>query len=267
MIYGIWCVHFLFSKNRLSKILFSNPFPKKNGQIVNLKNLDLYLIRRIHPECGFYGFLIRFWICPKNAKSVFRFGKPDLDFPKKTHPKCRYFYLSVHLVVELSSNIMRGNWGFSWWPKTALLWQTTKNQYLVGMDQAVDTLRNTVSILVYGLSMVLKRNHESVQTVHKCDCLHCTRISAHLRSFTCGRTLSGSLSKDVLSHARQPEVRRIFFNMLWRCQVWNAKGVFSHTDDLSEILSKSTAQECKRCTSGWLASLKSLSTVNSWTDY
>ena len=85
----------------------------------------------------------------------------------------------------------------------------------------------------------------------------------HLRSFTCGRTLSGSLSEGVLSDARQPEVRRIFFNMLWRCQVWNAKGVFSHTDDLSKILSKSTAQECKRCTSGWLASLKSFSTVNS----
>ena len=54
--------------------------------------------------------------------------------------------------------------------------------------------------------------------------------------------------------------------MLWRCQVWNAKGVFSHTDDLSEKFRKFNAQECrglKRCTSGWLASLKSLSTVNS----
>ena len=120
---------------------------------------------------------------------------------------------------------------------------------------------------VYSLSMVLKRNQERVQTVHKSDCLHCTRISAHLRSFTCGRTLSGSLSKGVLSDARQPEVRRIFFNMLWRCQVWNDKGVFSHTDDLSEILSKTAAQECKRSTSVWLASLKSLSTVNHWTDF
>ena len=59
----------------------------------------------------------------------------------------------------------------------------------------------------------------------------------------------------------------IFFNMLWRCQVWNDKGVFSHTDDLSEILSKTAAQECKRSTSVWLASLKSLSTVNHWTDF
>ena len=83
---------------------------------------------------------------PKNAKFVFGFGNPDLDFPKKTHPKCRYFYLSVHVVVELSSNIKRGNWGFRWWPKNALLWQIKSNQNLVGMDQAVDTLRNTVSI-------------------------------------------------------------------------------------------------------------------------
>ena len=113
---------------------------------MNLKNPDLDLIRRIHPERGFYGFMIRFWICPKNAKYVFGFGNPHLDFPKETHPKSRYFYLSVHVVVELSSNIMRGNWGFRWWPKNALLWQITSNQNLGGMDQAVDTLRNTVSI-------------------------------------------------------------------------------------------------------------------------
>ena len=89
-------------------------------------------------------------------KSVFGFGNPDWDFPKRTHPKCRYFYLSVHVVVELSTNIMRENWGFRWWPKNALLWQISRNQNLVGMDQArsrisapdqaVDTLRNTVSI-------------------------------------------------------------------------------------------------------------------------
>ena len=53
---------------------------------MNLKNPDLDLIRRIHPECGFYRFMIRFWICPKNAKSVFGSRNPDLDFPQKTHP-------------------------------------------------------------------------------------------------------------------------------------------------------------------------------------
>ena len=58
--YGICCVPFLF-KNRLSQKLFSNPFPK-TAQIVNRKNPDLELMRRIHPECGFYGLMIRFWI-------------------------------------------------------------------------------------------------------------------------------------------------------------------------------------------------------------
>ena len=53
---------------------------------MNLKNPDLDLIRRIRRECGFYGFMIRFWICPpKNAKSAFGFGNPDLDFPTKKH--------------------------------------------------------------------------------------------------------------------------------------------------------------------------------------
>ena len=37
---------------------------QKNAQIVNLKNPHLDLIRRIHPECGVYGFMIRFLICP-----------------------------------------------------------------------------------------------------------------------------------------------------------------------------------------------------------
>ena len=46
---------------------------------MNLKNPALDLIRRIHPECGFYVFMIRFWTAPKNSKSVFGFGNPDLD--------------------------------------------------------------------------------------------------------------------------------------------------------------------------------------------
>ena len=86
---------------------------------MNLKNPDMYLIRRIHPE--FLWIHDLFLDLPKkNRKSVFGFGNPHLDFPKKTHPKCSYFHLSVHVVVELSSNIMRGNWGFRWWPKNAL---------------------------------------------------------------------------------------------------------------------------------------------------
>ena len=74
-IYGVRCVPF---EKPLAKIL-----SQKNAEIVNLKNPDLDLIRRIHPECEFYGFLIRFGF----AKSVFEFGNQNLDFPKKTHPR------------------------------------------------------------------------------------------------------------------------------------------------------------------------------------
>ena len=137
---------FFLKKTACQKYFFQILF-QKNAQIVNLKNLDLYLIRGIHPECGFYGFMIRFWICPPKTQNPFLDSEiMDLDFPKKTHLKRRYFYLSVRGVVELSSNIMGGNWGFRLWPKNALLWQITRNQNLVGMDQAVDTLLNTVSI-------------------------------------------------------------------------------------------------------------------------
>ena len=48
-------VYHFCSENRLSKILFSNPFPK-NALIVNLKNRDLDLTRKFHPESGYYGF-------------------------------------------------------------------------------------------------------------------------------------------------------------------------------------------------------------------
>ena len=61
--------HFFFPKHRLSKILFQI-LSRKNAQVMNLKNPDLDLIRRVHPECG-YGFMIRFWICPKKRKSDF----------------------------------------------------------------------------------------------------------------------------------------------------------------------------------------------------
>ena len=97
---------FFFSKNRLSKIIFQI-LSQKNAQIVNLKNPDLDLIRRIHPECGFYKFMIRFWICPKTLKirfcirkSGFGFGNPYLDFPEKTHP---YIHVSSNGVSKKSN--------------------------------------------------------------------------------------------------------------------------------------------------------------------
>ena len=62
------------------KPLVKNTFQilsQKNAQIVNLKIKDLDWIRRIHPECGLYEFMIRFWICPKTLKIRFWI------FPKK----------------------------------------------------------------------------------------------------------------------------------------------------------------------------------------
>ena len=145
-----------FSKNRLSKILFSHPFPKKTLRLSISKIRICIWFEESTLSVDFMDSWSAFGFAQKNVKSVFGFGNPDWDFPKRTHPKCRYFYLSVHVVVELSTNIMRGNWGFRWWPKNALLWQISRNQNLVGMDQArsrisapdqaVDTLRNTVSI-------------------------------------------------------------------------------------------------------------------------
>ena len=143
--YGFWCVQFFFLKNRLSKILFSNPFPKKRSDCESQKSRYV-LSEESTLSVDFMDSWSVFGFAQKKRKSVFGFGNPDLDFPKKTHPKCRYFHLSVHVVVELSSNIMRGKWGCRLWPKNALLWQITRNQSLVGIEQAVDTLRNTVSV-------------------------------------------------------------------------------------------------------------------------
>ena len=50
------------------------------------------LIRRIHKESGFNGFMIRFWICPKKRKIQFWIRKSWIWFsPKKTHSKYRRF--------------------------------------------------------------------------------------------------------------------------------------------------------------------------------
>ena len=58
-----------FFEKPLVKNTFFKTFPKKSSEH-EFKNPDLDLIRNIHPECGFYGFMIQIWI-----------------FPKKTHPQ------------------------------------------------------------------------------------------------------------------------------------------------------------------------------------
>ena len=76
------------SENRLTKILFSNPFPKKRSDCESQKSgfgFDSKNPPRV--LCGFYGFMIRFWICPPKTQN------PCLDseiriwlFPKTPHP-------------------------------------------------------------------------------------------------------------------------------------------------------------------------------------
>ena len=86
-LYDICHVPFFFRKNACQKYFFKILSPKK-AQIVNLKNPDLDLIQRIHPECGFYGFMMCFWNCPPKRKILFWIR--IWIFPKKTHPKfCR----------------------------------------------------------------------------------------------------------------------------------------------------------------------------------
>ena len=51
----ICCVPFFFFEKPLDKNTFFKSFPKKNDRIVNLRNTDLDLLRRIHLKSGFFG--------------------------------------------------------------------------------------------------------------------------------------------------------------------------------------------------------------------
>ena len=48
-------VPFFFSRKTACQKYVCQIFSQKTAQIVNLRNTDLDLIRRIHPECGFFG--------------------------------------------------------------------------------------------------------------------------------------------------------------------------------------------------------------------
>ena len=72
--YGRHLLRAIFGRKTACQKYFFQILPPKSAQILNLKNPDLDLIRRIHPECGFYGFMVCFWICPKTRNSVFGFG-------------------------------------------------------------------------------------------------------------------------------------------------------------------------------------------------
>ena len=77
--YGVCCIPFLFLKKTAREKYIFQILSQKNAQIRNLKNPDLDLIRIIHPECEFYGFMIRF-----------RIRKPGFGFFPKTRTLMLY---------------------------------------------------------------------------------------------------------------------------------------------------------------------------------
>ena len=87
-VYGICCQHPVFVRKtaRQKYCLHTFPYENKCSKGGSQMNADLDFIRRIHPECGFQGFTIRFWICSKTRKILSEFGNPDWDFPRTTHP-------------------------------------------------------------------------------------------------------------------------------------------------------------------------------------
>ena len=118
--YSICCEPLFFEKPLVKNAFFSNPFPK-----MNVKNPDLDLIRRSHPECGFYEFMIRFWICPPPLpppqQKTKKNANPGLDFPKKTHKRhfrcVRLGNLDLDFKIQISdfqSNAKSEN-GFQSW--------------------------------------------------------------------------------------------------------------------------------------------------------
>ena len=51
---------------------------------MNLKNPDLDLIQSVLIECGFFGFMIRFWISPKKTQNLSLDSRIHFRiFPKK----------------------------------------------------------------------------------------------------------------------------------------------------------------------------------------
>ena len=94
VMYGSCCVSFSHGKP-LVKNTFFKSFPKTNAEMVNLKKPDLDLIRSILLECGYFGFMIRFWILPKKRKihfwiqeSVFGFSQKNAPYMSNLETRC-----------------------------------------------------------------------------------------------------------------------------------------------------------------------------------
>ena len=82
-----------FFEKPLVKNTFFKTFPKKSSER-EFKNPDLDLIRNIHPECGFYGFMIQIWIFPKTTHP-----QPVLQGPVSLvrQLECKSIFLKVTL--------------------------------------------------------------------------------------------------------------------------------------------------------------------------
>ena len=107
---GICCVAFLLEKPPVKKYFFKS-FPKKTAQIVNLKNPDLDLIRRIYPECGFMDWWSVFEFAQKTQVSVLGFVEIRICiFPPKTQGFV--YHVCPGLLVEpiIRPLIRSGTW-------------------------------------------------------------------------------------------------------------------------------------------------------------
>ena len=70
----------------ICQILFSNPFPKKRSDCESQKSGFGFDPKNPLTESGFYGFMIRFWICPKRRKIRFWIRKSGFGFSQKNAP-------------------------------------------------------------------------------------------------------------------------------------------------------------------------------------
>ena len=90
----------------------------------------------------------------------------------------------------------------------------------------------------------------------------CLRAGAALHRLVtcCSRSFAlGNLSKDVFEQRTLTRSDAFFpFNMPWLYQIFIVKCLRSYRHDLPENFGKTTAQECKKSTSGWCASLENV---------
>ena len=73
-------VQLFCNENQFQKLFFWS-FPRKKDEVTNLKNSDLDLIWGIQPGWELFGFIVKFSISLKVAKSHFGIRNTDQDFP------------------------------------------------------------------------------------------------------------------------------------------------------------------------------------------